>query len=1676
MADDIQDDENERSIPLLSFPKVGDHPNRSRPASSISTELFLPRLDSNLHLAANVSALPTSDNRQNFLSGGLQHPTSTNLHHAIPGAYLPSLYSGDQTYLTRASEAGVETPACVHASVSSLEHCGAHQPLLNTATVSSGCRQTGMQPPTHFAEGFAGPTIHTTTCNNWVTPGPSMGNNSASPSVYGSFPLYYPGRSESSGLPSGQVSENIRTMLKARIMEDSGLDILCLYSEDLTAFTNSAGQAGLVTLQVMEDLTVMHPSVSYESRCRYLVLHINKKIRHGGGDMLNRFLDLIFKFFDIDQIKQYAFKHSHVLLKPAQVLTCNTNLELRLDSHLGRLCEVLSDYSYLWDKIGIALHFNADDLKRIEMESRQDASRCLHSLFHTWLSRKYKYVKLPTFKHLQGALCSKLVGLWRIAYGLEGIFQTTETSMMSYDRSYSCKTDRNITMYTSCGIAVKESKYAITYLLEVIVRPHTHDSLSFKWYKNGMCVDSDDSILCIGLQDIVFEGKYKCVCSIGDKKMLFNTTSEDDTSEDDELADISEFEIDTSTVGRKISSDIIVINVETLLCKYKTQLIGRYKSKPQVHVEEHAWPDVRQDTYINLAVIGGIGRMSDKRYQQTIRGDADDVLSDSKANIKYRQAFQDINHRDRVLVVGRPGSGKTTLVHRVSQDWAHGLMLGLVKALFLIYLRGFHSNPGINLKSLVECYFNDEEDTDVICKYIRERRGLGVCFILDGLDEYQPEMDEDAPNFIFQLIRGDVLPRAVVIVASRPAAVAMFTKVGRRHVEVLGFFKQQVEEYINSYEFNSHLKQSTLKKYLEHHPNVHHMCYLPIQTAMICFLFDVCEDTLPNTETGIYTEFTKQTVLRALYRRIASRHKTVPSLEHLDKKEKDVVFLLCKLAFEMTRSSKQVIQQEEVKAILKADTIDESLGLITVDWKATICGFQNLYSFCHLTFQEFLAAYHISRLEVQEQLAIIQSCGPMEHMYMVFKFYCGLVKFEEDCGRFKKLLEVAEFETLHKVQCCFESQQPATCDFVTDRGMIVVDESFRTPSDYTCLGYVVVNAKKNTVRMMEFDGMIVVEDVCVSLNEECVEAFIKATSGTGRTASPVELLSFKGNECLEQHLALMRASPSLLVVQWHYYGDMVVDCRNTVSHPSLEIVRITGLSDELIPLNCKEVMEGIKQIFPNVRNIGIWEDIASATQKRSNPPLCPFYSVYCQPISSFSNGDLHRAEVLSISYEMISTHLCCHDCDDHDECLCTHLYIFNCNINNPTAVLLTQGFKYNNSLKVLKLVANSIGDEGAVAIADSIKCCSSLHWLDLSLNRIGDEGAAALVSSLDSRSNFKLHLFGNCISDSIITRVCSENNRELLQTLDITNCIGDVGLACIDSLMKEWTPPLSTVKTLHTLYLQSCNNSPDGIKCVANILSRFTSLQSVSLIDMNICDEGVRLFSDSLQWRCIRVLILSHNKIGDDGARAIAHALRGCEVLSVLDLSGNGIQDAGTEALSEALRCCKLQRLSLASNCIGPSGALAVAGVLKQVYKSLDTLDLSCNRLGDVGAVCLAGGLKHCSILKHLHLNCNFVGDDGAVALARCLQTCNQLTTLNLSDNEIGDSGALCLGNYLKNCSCLLTLRLNNNLISGCGAVGVAEGVKHCRCLNTLEIGCNFIFLQDVNSIVCTLKDCVNLQ
>ncbi len=128
-------------------------------------------------------------------------------------------------------------------------------------------------------------------------------------------------------------------------------------------------------------------------------------------------------------------------------------------------------------------------------------------------------------------------------------------------------------------------------------------------------------------------------------------------------------------------------------------------------------------------------------------------------------------------------------------------------------------------------------------------------------------------------------------------------------------------------------------------------CLFMLPWCAICLDVD-----LPQTETEIYEQFTRHTLLRSI-----SRHSDdlmcLDSIESLPEQEKEVFSKISTLAYEKTVSGKQSVLQSDVDHIFNATQSTDFLGLITVDIKAIGCGFQKMYTFLHLTFQEFLAAY-----------------------------------------------------------------------------------------------------------------------------------------------------------------------------------------------------------------------------------------------------------------------------------------------------------------------------------------------------------------------------------------------------------------------------------------------------------------------------------------------------------------------------------------------------------------------------------------------------------------------------------------------------------------------------------------------------------------------------------------------
>jgi hypothetical protein len=187
----------------------------------------------------------------------------------------------------------------------------------------------------------------------------------------------------------------------------------------------------------------------------------------------------------------------------------------------------------------------------------------------------------------------------------------------------------------------------------------------------------------------------------------------------------------------------------------------------------------------------------------------------------------------------------------------------------------------------------------------------------------------------------------------------------------------------------------------------------------------------------------------------------------------------------------------------------------------------------------------------------------------------------------------------------------------------------------------------------------------------------------------------------------------------------------------------------------------------------------------------------------------------------------------------------------------------------------------------------------------------------------------------------------------------------------------------------------------------------------------------------------NNNCIADDGAKALADALKSNTTLTSLYLDRQSIQDDGAKALADALKSnTALRTLRLDTNSIQNEGVTALAHALKE-NTALRTLHLDNNSIEDAGAKALAEALKNNTNLTTLHLHKNSIEDVGAKALAEAFKNNTTLRTLRLDNNCIGDNGAKALAEALKNNSTLTSLNLDNNSIQNDGTKALAEALKN---------------------------------
>lgn len=282
-------------------------------------------------------------------------------------------------------------------------------------------------------------------------------------------------------------------------------------------------------------------------------------------------------------------------------------------------------------------------------------------------------------------------------------------------------------------------------------------------------------------------------------------------------------------------------------------------------------------------------------------------------------------------------------------------------------------------------------------------------------------------------------------------------------------------------------------------------------------------------------------------------------------------------------------------------------------------------------------------------------------------------------------------------------------------------------------------------------------------------------------------------------------------------------------------------------------------------------------------------------------------------------------------------------IGNIGAEAIFESLKSNSKLKRL-YISNRIDDLGATNMGDCLKLNSTLTYLDVCANNISDHGATYIAKCLERNSFLKhIHLSGNVISNV--------GADALGASLLINSVLVSIKLHHILQIQKLRT-------MCDVCYLQSDKNDIDAI-LIASILVTNHTLREVKLNGNNIGDQGATCLAKALENNSTIVwLSLSSNLITDKGTSAIAIFLKINQTLQTLVLERNKIGDEGAEAIGKALKSNRTLRcLNLGNNKIGKTGAKEIAESLQR-HPGLKKLYLETNKLDDMAAFAIADMIR----------------------------------------------------------------------------------------------------------------------
>ncbi|XP_028446057.1 NLR family CARD domain-containing protein 3-like [Perca flavescens] len=414
-----------------------------------------------------------------------------------------------------------------------------------------------------------------------------------------------------------------------------------------------------------------------------------------------------------------------------------------------------------------------------------------------------------------------------------------------------------------------------------------------------------------------------------------------------------------ATCQRKVRSNL----QKTFQCVFE----GIAKAGNKTHLNQ-----MFTDIYITKGGTAGVSDEHEVRQIETASWKPDTP----ETTITCEDIFKASPGRDEpirtVMTMGVAGIGKTVLTQKFTLDWAEDKANQDIQFTFPFTFRQLNmlKEGKYSLVELVHYFFSETKEAG-ICRF----EEFQVVFIFDGLDECRLPMDfhnteiltdvtksTSVDVLLTNLIRGNLLPSARLWITTRPAAADQIPPECVDMVtEIRGFTDPQKEEYFRK-RFTDEEQASRIISHIKTSRSLHIMCHIPV----FCWITDAVlkkvlktreGGELPKTLTEVYIHF-----LVVQSKRMNVKFHEKPETESpwsLDTRK--MIESLGKLAFEQLQKGNLIFYESDLTECgIDITAASKYSGVFTQIFKEESGMYQDkVFSFIHLSVQEFLAALHV---------------------------------------------------------------------------------------------------------------------------------------------------------------------------------------------------------------------------------------------------------------------------------------------------------------------------------------------------------------------------------------------------------------------------------------------------------------------------------------------------------------------------------------------------------------------------------------------------------------------------------------------------------------------------------------------------------------------------------------------